>query len=94
MILFQDSEKSRDTRFYDDESKVRISHQYKKGQVIYNLLSNWNHSSANQRFAGNLWSLKNIIREEINNELKPCETKNCFMCKLDKNVDYSRYMKK
>ena len=93
-ILFQDSEKSRDTRFYDDESKVRISHQYKKGQVIYNLLSNWNHSSANQRFAGNLWSLKNIIREEINNELKPCETKNCFMCKLDKNVDYSRYMKK
>ena len=93
-ILFQDSEKSRETRFYDDESKVRISHQYKKGQVIYNLLSSWNQTSANQRFAGNLWSLKNIIREEINNELNPCETKNCFMCNLDKNVDYSRYMKK
>ena len=93
-ILFQDAEITRNTRFYDDESKVRISHQYKKGQVVYNLLSNWNNASVNQRFAGNLWSLKNIIREEINNELKPCEIKNCFMCNLDKNKDYSRYMRR
>ena len=93
-ILFQDSEITRNTSFYDDESKVKISHQYKKGQVIYNLLSNWNNASVNQRFAGNLWSLKNIIREEINNELKPCEIKNCFMCNLDKNKDYSRYMRR
>ena len=93
-ILFQDAEITRKTRFYDDESKVRISHQYKKGQVVYNLLSNWNNASVNQRFAGNLWSLKNIIREEINNELKPCEIKNCFMCNLDKNKDYSRYMRR
>ena len=65
-ILFDNAVKARNARFYDDESKVRISHLYKKGHVLYDLLNAWNTAKPELRFAGNLWYLKRLIRIEIN----------------------------
>ena len=93
-IIFQNAIIFKNTRFYDDESKIRIPHAYRKGQAIYNLISKWNNTKHELRFAGNLWSLKKMIRMEVNDNLLPCTTKNCFTCQLDKNRDYSRYMRK
>ena len=93
-IIFQNAVIFKNTRFYDDESKIRIPHAYCKGQAIYNLLSNWNSIKPDLRFAGNLWSLRKMIRTEVNNNLLPCTTKNCFTCQLDKNRDYTRYMRR
>ena len=93
-IIFQNAVIFKNTRFYDDESKIRIPHAYRKGQAIYNLLSNWNSIKPDLRFAGNLWSLRKMIRIEVNNNLLPCTTKNCFTCQLDKNRDYTCYMRR
>ena len=38
--------------------------------------------------AGNLWSLKKMIKEESLNEIKLCTEKKCYMCNLDKHVNY------
>ena len=93
-IIFQNAIIFKNTRFYDDESKIRIPHAYRKGQAIYNLISKWNNTKHELRFAGNLWSLKKMIRMEVNDNLLPCTTKNCFTCQLDKNREYSHYMRK
>ena len=93
-ILFQNAEITRNTRLYDDESKIKINHEYKKGQAIYNLINVWNNGRSKFRFAGNMWSLKNMIRDEINNELKPCTTKDCYICQLDHWRKYEYYMRK
>ena len=93
-ILFQNAEITRNTRLYDDESKIKINHEYKKGQAIYNLINVWNNGRSKFRFAGNIWSLKNMIRDEINNELKPCTTKDCYICQLDHWKKYENYMRK
>ena len=37
---------------------------------------------------GNLWSLKNMIKEEALNKTKLCTGKKCYMCNLDKHVNY------
>ena len=42
--------------------------------------------------AGNLWSLKNMIKEEVLNEIKTCTEKKCYMCNLDKHVNYEKRM--
>ena len=43
-IIFQNAIIFKNTRFYDDESKISIPHAYRKGQAIYNLISKWNNT--------------------------------------------------
>ena len=41
---------------------------------------------------GNLWSLKNMIKEEALNKTKLCTGKKFYMRNLDKNVNYEKHM--
>ena len=93
-ILFHNTDVTRKTRFHDDESKIKINHEYRKGQAIYNLITIWNNANPKLRFAGNHWSLKNMLRTEINSEMKPCTIRNCFTCTLDRKRNYQNYMTK
>ena len=93
-ILFQKTAITRYTRLYDDESKIKINHEYRKGQAIYNLLDTWNNAKSDLRMAGNLFSLKKMIRNEFIHIIKPCLNKNCYICQLDKWKNYEKYMLK
>ena len=93
-ILFHNADVTRETRFHDDESKIKINHEYRKGQAIYNLITIWNNANPKLRFASNHWSLKNMLRTEINSEMKPCTIRNCFTCTLDRKRNYQNYMTK
>ena len=93
-ILFQKTAITRYTRLYDDESKIKINHEYRKGQAIYNLLDTWNNAKSDLRMAGNLFSLKKMIRNEFIHKIKPCLNKNCYICQLDKWKNYEKYMLK
>ena len=63
-ILFKQDRALRSTRLYDDESKVKIFKEYRKGQCIYNLLDAWNKADEDLRMAGNLFSLNRMIKEK------------------------------
>ena len=93
-ILFQNTAITRHTRLHDDESKIKINHEYRKGEVIYNLLDVWNNVNFDARMAGNLFSLKKMIRNEFIEAIKPCSNKNCYICQLDKWKNYQKYMQK
>ena len=70
-----------------------MSDNYKAGQCIYNLIDTWNKTKKQYRMAGgNIWSLKNMIKEESLNEIKLCTLKQCYMCNLDKHVNYEKCM--
>ena len=81
------------TRFDDDVTKIRIKSQFRKGQCMFSLLNTWNCANSDLRNAGNLFSLKLMLKNEINQELNECAKKDCFSCKIDANRDYSKYMK-
>ena len=70
-IMFQNAAVTKDTKFYDDESK--INHLYKKGQAIYNLIKMF---GIIQALASGLLAiigqLKKMTKIEINRELEPC----------------------
>ena len=91
-ILFKQDEINRNTRLHDDESKIRIHHKYKKGQVIFNILDNWNKLDIKHRMAGNVRHLVKALKESTLKELKTCTIQNCKICELDQN--YVRYMEK
>ena len=44
-ILFHNTDVTKQTRFHDDESKIKINHEYRKGQAIYNLITIWNNAT-------------------------------------------------
>ena len=48
--------------------KIKMSNKYKAGQCIYNLIDICNRTKKHYRKAGNLWSLKNMIKEETLHE--------------------------
>ena len=81
------------TRFDDDVTKIRIKSQFRKGQCMFSLLNTWNCANSDLRNAGNLFSLKLMLKNEINKELKECAKNDCFSCKIDVNRDPSKYMK-
>ena len=78
-ILFKKEKALRSTRLYDDESKVKIHKDYRKGQCIFNLLDAWNNDDQDLRMAGNLFSLNRMIKEKRKNQIMPCNNKkNCY----------------
>ena len=84
--------KNERTRIHDDKSKIKMKNNFKAGQCMFNLIDTWNKTKKQYRMAGNLWSLKNMIKEEVLNEIKTCTEKKCYMCNLDKHVNYEKRM--
>ena len=94
-ILFKEKKGLRSTRLYDDESKIKIYKDYRKGQCIYNLLDAWNNTDQDLRMAGNLFSLNRMIKDKCNNEIITCnDKKNCYTRKIDYYRNYQIYMEK
>ena len=71
------------TRFDDDDTKIRINNQYTKGQAIFDILDIWNNASHDIRNAGNLFSLKRMLKNKINTDMNECTTENCYSCRID-----------
>ena len=78
---------------YDDEAKNKIDGQFHKGQCFYNLLDNWNNTDQETKLAGNMFSLKQMLNEKMNNEIELCKMKSSFQCDIDSGRNYSLYMK-
>ena len=72
--------------------KIKMSDNFKAGQCMYNLIDTWNKTKKHYRMSGNLWSLIIMIKEEALNEIKLCTEKKCYMCNLDKNLNYEKCM--
>ena len=93
-ILFKRNTNLRSLRMYDDEAKIKIDGKFFKGQCFFNILDNWNNSNQETKQAGNLFSLKQMLNEKMNNEIEMCKKKSCFQCDIDSGRNYSMYMKK
>ena len=79
-------------RLYHDQNKIKIPNYYKKDHCFYNMINVWNNSSDEARMAGNIWSLKRILKNKFIHSLEPCGTRNCKICQIDENKDYQIYM--
>ena len=89
--IITSNKKTRETRQSDNFFNIKINTEYKKGQAMYNILSEWNKANKELKQSGNIYSLKKEIKN--NREiLENCKTKNCEICKKNKNRDYERYM--
>ena len=93
-IIFKAYETENRIRTFEDKTIIKIHSEYKPDQCFYNILTTWNKTNEDMRSAGNLWSLKAMIKEEQMNEDVKCYEENCFTCKIDKNVNYVRRMGK
>ena len=92
-ILLNNSEKTKYlTRFDDDTTKIRPKN-HKTGQCVFSLITKWNNANSNLRNAGNLFSLKRMLKNESNLNIKECMQKECFSCKVDGKRDFAKYMK-
>ena len=90
--IILNASKNERTRLHDDKSKIKMKNNFKAGQCMFNLIDTWNKTKNQYRMAGNLWSLKKMIKEEVLNEIKLCTAKKCYMCNLDKHVNYEKCM--
>ena len=52
----------------------------KKGEVMFEILNNWNTTKKDIRFQQNIKCLKKALSKEMN-KVVPCKTKNCYSCK-------------
>ena len=93
--LFQSDNKIHNTRLGWNTNRIRINSKYKKGQTMYNIINEWNKHD-NQKYGnmGNLFVLKQELKEDYLNNIKPCEKTNCKLCELDINRNYKKYMEK
>ena len=93
-ILFQNPNTCTiELRSNDDTTKIKIKSEFKKGQCFYNILDTWNNSESDLRNAGNLFSLKKMLKNKVDSEWKDCSINDCYSCNIDKNRDFSHYMK-
>ena len=51
----------------------------------------WNKANESHKLAGNLFALKQSLKEEIMNGIGECITRECIICKKDANKNYQRY---
>ena len=87
--LTQDS-----TRVYDDLYKIKIPSSYKYEHCMYQIINKYNNSNLESKMCGNLWSLKQKIKEDCLKSLRKCEINNCNICLLDNWRNYQKYMSK
>ena len=84
---------TRATRHSDGYNKIKIKKEFKKGNAIYDIISEWNSAERTIKDSGNLKSLKRQIKDRAS-EYEKCKKKDCVICKKDMNRDYEKYMKK
>ena len=92
--IFNHEIKNKKTRQNKNKTNIPIKKEYKKDQVAYSLIKTWNDSENDLKNSGNLWSLKQQLKENIKNNIMNCNTNKCYQCKIDKNRNYENYMKK
>ena len=51
----------------------------------------WNKANESHKLAGNLFALKESLKEEIMNGIGECTTRECIICKKDANKNYQRH---
>ena len=81
-------------RIYADKNRIKIPNHYKNGHCFYNILNSWNNCENDYKMAGNLFSLKKMIKDDFTKSHPPCTIKNCHICDLDKGRCYQKYMSK
>ena len=91
--LISNDPNTRTTRLTDDYYKIKIQREFKKGQALYDIISEWNSAEVAIKASGNMLSLKRQIRNH-NKSLEKCPKKECVICKKDQNRNYEKYMKK
>ena len=89
--LIENDTDNRQTRNTDDYYKLKIKSGYKKGQVFYNIISEWNKADKELKDCGNINVLKKTIKNH-KKELRKCVTNDCVICKKDCTRDYENYM--
>ena len=51
----------------------------------------WNYAKESHKSAGNLFSLKKVLKDDIMESIEICNTKDCVICKKDAIRNYPRY---
>ena len=92
--IFNHEIKNKKTRQNKIKTNIPMKKEYKKDQVAYSLIRTWNDSENELKNSGNLWSLKQQLKENIKDNILKCNTNKCYQCKIDKNRNYDNYMKK
>jgi hypothetical protein len=90
--IFNQETKKRKTRQSNNKTNIQIKKGYKKDQAAYSLIKTWNDAENDLKNSGNLWSLKQQLKENIKNNITNCNAKKCYQCKIDKNINYENYM--
>ena len=89
--LFKPQADMRHTRRADNFLIMRLPRNCKKGNALYNLLMKWNNAKESHKSAGNLFSLKQALKEDIMESIGECTTSDCVICKKDASRNYKRY---
>ena len=87
--IFDDSKRRPKQKF-----SVKIPHRYKKGNAIYNILTEWNNSELSIRSPSKTIETKIELKTKIQKRLInfECERSNCYMCSIDRFRDYHKYV--
>ena len=80
------------TRHSKDPTLLKIHSNINKDHCIYNILNKWNSADEKLRCAGNSYILNIMIKEHYLDNLAKCQEHKCYMCKLDENWDYEKYI--
>lgn len=80
------------TRLSEDNLKITMPKESIRGQVLYDIINAWNTTKEDYRKCGNIISLKRLIHEDVMESLEPCMVKSCFICSMDRRVNYEKYM--
>ena len=91
-LLLKETQDS--SRIYDDLYKIKIPSSYKYEHCMYQIINKYNNSNLESKMCGNLWSLKQKIKEDCLKSLRKCEINNCNICLLDNWRNYEKYMSK
>ena len=84
--LLSNKTKNRVTRHSQDMSRV---HPEMNQGLLYELAKVWNNSTMEVKNSGNLFALKKQLINNALQSLQPCKEVNCYICKIDSNIDYS-----
>ena len=74
-------------------NKIKLT-KFKKGNVFYSIINEWNNCEPEFRDSQTINQLKAKMRDQLISNLnsRKCTVKKCFSCQRDKNVDYHSYM--
>ena len=89
--LFKPQTDMRHTRRAENFLIMRLPRNCKKGNALYNLSMKWNTAKDSHKLAGNLFALKQSLKEEIMKSIIECTMSECLICKKDARKNYQRY---